>query len=534
MSFDELRYFAFLPAVYLLYRVLSHAGQNRMLLLAGYVFYGCWDPRFLLLIIATTAMDFFAAILIERGNIPRHLALRMLGLGAVSACLAVGIDWRALLAGEPLAFTGDNLPLLAGLALAGAAGYAIYCALLRMEPGARRKAAISISLAGNLALLGFFKYFNFFVDSAEGLLLAIGVNPDGWRLQLVLPVGISFYTFQSMSYTIDVYRRKLRATQSVLDFALFVAYFPPLVAGPIARAADLLPQLSRPRQVNWEQSVHGVWLILYGLFKKIAIANGLAVSVNSVYGSSVGLTWLDVAGATVLFALQIYCDFSGYSDIARGTSKLFGIELVRNFRTPYFSTSPSEFWQRWHISLSTWLRDYVYIPLGGNRGTAAKTYRNLMVTMLLGGLWHGAAWNFVLWGLFHGAILCTHRALAGARSTTARSLFGHAGAMAAFFAVTCYGWLLFRATSLEQVADFTRILLTDFGNLATTMTPPTLAAACGVALLVVAEIADYRAGLGALHLRLSPWLRGGASAAMIVVLLMGTSNAPQQFIYFQF
>lgn len=536
MSFDELRYFVFLPVVYLLYRMLPLAGQNRMLLAAGYVFYGCWDPRFLLLIIATTAMDFCSALVIDRGHVERKQAVRMMGFSIIAAFLSVVVDWKHLTAGAGAAqlLTGENLHLLAGLALAGGAGFIVYVALMRMEVPARRKVAITISMTGNLALLGFFKYFNFFIDSAENLLLALGTNPENWRLHIVLPVGISFYTFQTMSYTIDVYRGKMKATQSVLDFALFVAYFPPLVAGPIERAAHLLPQLSGARRVSWEQTIQGLWLILFGLFKKIAIANGVAGSVNAVYGSGGTATWVDVAVATVLFAVQIYCDFSGYSDIARGTSKLFGVELVHNFRTPYFSTNPSEFWQRWHISLSSWLRDYLYVPLGGNRGTVARTYRNLMLTMLLGGLWHGAAWNFVLWGLFHGLILCIHRAIAGPAGRGERSGIGKVTAMAGFFVVTCYGWLLFRATSFQQVVHFSQILLTDFGNLSLTMPMPTFAAVAGIPMLMLIEFASYGGGLGRAYARSSSMVRGAVSAALLFILLMGTSNVPQQFIYFQF
>ena len=536
MSFDELRYFVFLPLVYFLYRTLPHAGQNRTLLLAGYIFYGCWDPRFLLLIIATTAMDFCAALVIDRGFVDRRQAVRIFVLSFASAFLSAVIDWRQLTTGNGQGsfLTGDNLNLLAILALATASGCLIYLGLMRVQMVTRRKIAIAISLTGNLALLGFFKYFNFFIDSAENLLLALGTNPETWRLHIVLPVGISFYTFQTMSYTIDVYRRKLKATESVLDFALFVAYFPPLVAGPIERASHLLPQLSGPRKFRWEQTMQGLWLILFGLFKKITIANGLAGSVNAVYGSGGTATWMDVVCATVLFAVQIYCDFSGYSDIARGTSKLFGVELIHNFRTPYFSTNPSEFWQRWHISLSTWLRDYLYIPLGGNRGSPTKTYRNLMLTMLLGGLWHGAAWNFVLWGLFHGAILSIHRAISGDGGHRKRSVPAHLMAMAGFFAVTCYGWLLFRATSLQQVVHFTNVLFSDFGNLALTMPMPTFAAVAGLPILVLFEIADYREGASRVYLRLSSMARGAVSAVLLLTLLMGTSNAPQQFIYFQF
>jgi alginate O-acetyltransferase complex protein AlgI len=252
--------------------------------------------------------------------------------------------------------------------------------------------------------LGFFKYFNFFIDSGENAFRLIGIDPTNLRLAVLLPVGISFYTFQSLSYTIDVYRKRIVPTSRFWDFALFVAYFPPLVAGPIERAWHLLPQLSKPRRIRLAQSMDGIVLILLGLFKKVAIADGVAPAVDSVFNSSGAVSQSDVMLATLLFAVQIFCDFSGYSDIARGVSKLFGIELIVNFHLPYFSKNPSEFWRCWHISLSSWLRDYLYIPLGGNRPGGTRTYFNLFLTLLLGGLWHGAAWNYVLWGSVSGRV----------------------------------------------------------------------------------------------------------------------------------
>src|SRR5205814_3146983 len=231
----------------------------------------------------------------------------------------------------------------------------------------RARALILISVLVNLTFLGIFKYFNFFVDSAAFALSGLGMDPTRLQLHIVLPVGISFYTFQSLSYTIDIYRHKIRPTTSFWDFALFVAYFPPLVAGPIERARHLLPQLLRPRRMRLQQMCHGLALILLGLFKKVAIADGIAPIVDAIYASSGEVSQFDIAGATVLFAFQILCDFSGYSDIARGVSKLLGIDLIVNFNLPYFSQNLSEFWRRWHISLSSWLRDYLYISLGGNR-----------------------------------------------------------------------------------------------------------------------------------------------------------------------
>ncbi len=389
-------------------------------------------------------------------------------------------------------------------------------------------------MTGNLCLLAFFKYANFLIDSAGELITVLGGDPAGWHLDIVLPVGISFYTFQTMSYTIDVYRGKLAACDRIVPFALFVTYFPQLVAGPIERATHLLPLLSNTRQLCWRQSVEGLYLIVFGLFKKVAIANGVAPAVNSVYSGTGTASAVDVVAATVLFAVQIFCDFSGYSDIARGTSKLFGVELMRNFRVPYMAKSPSEFWQRWHISLSSWLRDYLYIPLGGNRGSTAATYRNLTLTMLLGGLWHGAAWNFVLWGAFHGAILCLHRMLAGPQARPVVGLLRRTVTTVAFFGVTCYGWLLFRAESFTQIVEFTTAVFTGAGGLSHQIARPTLAAMLGLPLLVAVEAMDYRVGTSAAYHRSTPMQRGLFLAATVFILLMGTSNAPQQFIYFQF
>ncbi len=258
----------------------------------------------------------------------------------------------------------------------------------------------------------------------------------------------------------------------------------------------------------------------------------MAQSVDSIYNSTHAASAGDVALATALFAIQIYCDFSGYTDIARGSAKLLGIDLIENFRQPYFSTNPSEFWRRWHISLSTWLRDYLYIPLGGNRGGGVATYRNLMLTMLLGGLWHGAAWNFVLWGAFHGGILCVHRLASGGR-VAARGSW-HYPKMLLFFALTCYGWLLFRANSFEQIASFTQTLVTGANALSLSIHPPTFAALIGLPVLFLLEAFEYARG-DHLHYRgLPPWARGALYAALIFVILLGTSNEPTQFIYFQF
>ena len=268
--------------------------------------------------------------------------------------------------------------------------------LIRREPTrARAKRWVAASVAVNLCFLGFFKYFNFFVDSASALLTSVGLPAFARHMHVILPVGISFYTFQSISYIVDVYRGEVEPARDPIDFALFVAFFPHMVAGPIMHSRDLLPQMQGARHTTGRQVAEGLWLMLWGFFKKLVVGDNLAPLVDAVYGAPTASAGSVLLG-TYAFAYQIYCDFSGYTDIARGTAKLMGFELMLNFNLPYLSVNPSDFWRRWHISLSTWLRDYLYIPLGGNRHGALSTYRNLVLTMLLGGLWHGAAWNFAL------------------------------------------------------------------------------------------------------------------------------------------
>ena len=280
----------------------------------------------------------------------------------------------------------------------------------RLSTEHRSKLLIFCSVFVNLTFLGFFKYFNFFVDSASVALQAIGIDPTKLQLHIVLPVGISFYTFQSLSYTIDVYRRRAKPTANFWDFALFVAYFPPMVAGPIERARHLLPQLLQQRHIRLAQSIARPCANPARPIQEGRDSRRTGTLVDAIYNASGrSASQVDVAVATFFFAIQIFCDFSGYTDIARGVSKLLGIDLFLNFNLPYFSQNPSEFWHRWHISLSSWLRDYLYIPLGGNRRGRVRTYINLFLTMLLGGLWHGAAWNYVLWGAYQGIMLCIHR-----------------------------------------------------------------------------------------------------------------------------
>ncbi|HBE37095.1 MAG TPA: MBOAT family protein [Cyanobacteria bacterium UBA11368] len=446
----------------------------------------------------------------------------------------LSVQWNQLL---PAAISGW-LVLIATIALVAIANQ-LYPKFTALKEKQRRDLFLWISVCTNLGLLGFFKYFNFFIDSAVAGIRSLGIGAELLHLNIVLPVAISFYTFKTISYTVDIYRGKIEAAEKFSEFALFLAYFPSLLAGPIDRASNLLPQLSKPRQLTFEQSAQGVFLILFGLFKKVAISDGVASSVNAIYGTTGAVSWIDVVLATLLYTIQIYGDFSGYTDMARGISKLFGIELMLNFNLPYFSKDPSEFWRRWHISLSTWLRDYLYIPLGGNRQGEVRTYLNLMTTMVLGGLWHGAAWNFVLWGFYQGALLCAYRVFSpkdNKKSSSPNGLENWQGIAATlfFFVLTCYGWLLFRATSLAQIITFTKILFVDIGNFALTMPNPPLPALCGIPILIGYEFLAYKSQSQDFYLRFPTPARAAIYATMLVIVFMGLSNAPVQYIYSQF
>jgi alginate O-acetyltransferase complex protein AlgI len=343
--------------------------------------------------------------------------------------------------------------------------YTCGLAMARATAPGRRRALLCLSIGFNLTLLGFFKYFNFFADNLHVLFGAFGWQLDFVTVRVLLPIGISFYTFVTMSYVIDVYRREIPATCDLVDFAVFVAYFPHLVAGPILRASRLLPQIDAPRSITSERIRDGLWLILWGYFQKVFVADNLAPLANAAFDPAVSHTGINVLLGTYAFAFQIYGDFAGYSNIARGTSKLMGIELLENFRFPYFVRTPQAFWRHWHISLSTWLRDYLYIPLGGSRGSEWQTRRNLLVTMILGGLWHGAAWTFILWGIYHGLLLVGQRVAERAGALRALLVLPQplvrVVAWAIMFHITCYGWLIFRSRSLHQIADLTRAIVFD-------------------------------------------------------------------------
>ncbi|MBL7966844.1 MAG: MBOAT family protein [Prolixibacteraceae bacterium] len=331
-------------------------------------------------------------------------------------------------------------------------------AIFKQSEKRKKRYLLLICLIMNLGMLGFFKYYNFFIDSFSNLLVQFGFQPNISSLQIILPVGISFYTFQSLSYSIDIYRGKITPTNDFVSFMTFVSFFPQLVAGPIERAADLLPQFLKPRAFNPTHLISGFRFILYGLFKKMVIADRLAYFVDHVYSNSGDYDGITLLAATFLFGIQIYCDFSGYSDIAIGSARLLGFDLMQNFRTPYLSRNFKEFWHRWHVSLSTWFRDYVYIPLGGNRVSQSRWIVNIMITFTLSGLWHGASLTFIIWGFLHGLFLVAEHLLS--KKIKLPENFSWIGLVITFLLVNL-NWVFFRAETLSQSLQ----ILASFGNL---------------------------------------------------------------------
>lgn len=405
MLFNSLAYFAFLPTFFALYWLFGKRIriQNALILVASYLFYGWWDWKFLFLIFLSTVIDFFTGIYIEKSqtqNNPQKL-------------------WHP-------------------------------------------KTFLAISMVCNLGFLGFFKYYNFFIEGMTDILETVGYKQNLWTLKIILPVGISFYTFQTMSYTIDVYKRKLKPTKDFISFAAFVAFFPQLVAGPIERATNLLPQITTARKFRYDQAVQGLRLILWGLWKKVMIADALSSVVDEVFSQYSEAGALALIFGAIAFSFQIYCDFSGYSDVAIGSSKLLGFELMSNFKFPFFSRNIGEFWRRWHISLSTWFRDYVYIPLGGSRKGKWSSLRNIFIIFLVSGFWHGADWRFLAWGFIH-ALLFVPSFFMGRNRKFSESVVAQNRILPrikevfqmgiTFFGV-CLAFVIFRSENLTEGLDY--------------------------------------------------------------------------------
>jgi D-alanyl-lipoteichoic acid acyltransferase DltB (MBOAT superfamily) len=436
-------------------------------------------------------------------------------------------DWRFLL----IVFTVTVLDYIYGIKIHEA------------KNNKSRKLILFLSVFCNLSILGFFKYFNFFAGSLQVLLSRFGlfIQPD--FIHIILPVGISFYIFKTMTYTIDIYRKEMEPTRSFLDYALFVAFFPQILAGPIARAKDLLPQILAPRKLNLGKFYEGCYLIFWGLFQKMFIADNLARLVDPVFYSGTPYHGVDVLIAVYAFSLQIFFDFAGYSNIAIGLGECMGFETATNFNLPYFATDAREFWRRWHISLSTWLRDYLYIPLGGNRKGKLAIYRNLAITMILAGLWHGAGWTFVVWGAFYGLLLIIHRILEPFFKLLP-SIKGKIGArvwlfarIALFFQIICAGWLIFRAGSISQVTSMAHAVFANFvmsGTFHDTIIGIIPVMIPLVLIVFITQIFEYVKDdlLFILH---QHWaIKAAVYCLMFYLLLIYGVTGGKEFIYFQF
>jgi alginate O-acetyltransferase complex protein AlgI len=470
LLFNSITFAVFLAILLPLYWMLRFRAQNWLLLIGSWVFYAFWDWRFLGLLIFQSLIDFIAGGLMGQSDDEKF-----------------------------------------------------------------RKRVLITAIAMNLVILGFFKYFGFFVDSAIGVLEWFGLRPNPPLLKVLLPIGISFYTFQSITYSFDVFRRRLPPTKSLLNYSVFVAYFPHMVAGPIQRANHLLPQIEHARRrPNRDQIRSGLVLILVGLFRKVAIADAVAIVAGKAFAApgnaGTGLLWLGI----LAFALQIYGDFAGYTDMARGVSRLFGIELTLNFEQPYLSRNITEFWRTWHISLSTWLHDYLYIPMGGNQGGRLATYRNLFVTMVLGGLWHGAAWTFVIWGAIHGGLLAIHRAMGGyvPRGHLDRLRFLDIPKILFTFLLVCLAWVFFRAIDLTTAVDYlTGMFSYRPGRVSM---DDAVVVAISILFILIIDVSQRVTRDQEAVLRWAPPLRGIAYAMFILWIVLWSGGEAQPFIYFQF
>jgi D-alanyl-lipoteichoic acid acyltransferase DltB (MBOAT superfamily) len=549
VNYNNFRFWVLFGLVYLVYWRLSRRRQNALLLGASYVFYGAWDYRFLFLILLSTVIDFIGGLGVAGVELA-PAKRRRLGLLLVSSSvlLAAGIRYDALLAGDlatalPHRLRDVAIPIATAVA---SFAYGVFLPRLYGLPTERRrKVFLTLSMVANLAILGFFKYCDFFIDSFTRAVVGLGLGHPSWTtLNIVLPAGISFYTFQAMSYTVDIYRRQAQPTEDFADFALFVSFFPHLVAGPIMRAHTLLPQVihDRPDPRGTPAMREGLILVLVGLVKKLVIADNMAPLANAVFFRFLDGKGAEVSGPEVLlgvyaFALQIYGDFSGYSAIARGISKWLGFELVENFHLPYLAQSPSDFWKRWHISLSSWLRDYLYIPLGGNRGGVVRQYRNLMLTMILGGLWHGASFTFIAWGTFHGLILCVFRALRipdEVRADAPGAPFRRVVRIVLMFHLTCFGWLFFRADNFGAAFAMLGALFHGPPAHPGVLTPFIAEMIVLGGLPMALEVLlDGERNLGRLS-RAPVWLQCASYAYVATSLIFLHASRASAFIYFQF
>ncbi len=500
MLFNSFEFLLFLPIVFLLYWFVfgSYAPkwlhwlanmktQNFFIVVVSYIFYGWWDWRFLLLIALTSFCSWLSGVLIAPQP-PK---------GGVSH-----------------ADGGDEA----------------------MRSSLQQKIILWANIILNLGILGFFKYFNFFVQSFVDAFAELGITLHATTLNIILPVGISFYTFQALSYSIDVYKGKIEAKRDIVAFFAFVSFFPQLVAGPIERATNLLPQFQKPRTFDYDKAVDGCRQMLWGFFKKIVIADNCAVYVNQVFENYQDQTGSTLLLAAIFFTFQIYGDFSGYSDIAIGCARLFGINLMRNFNFPYFSRDIAEFWRRWHISLTTWFRDYIYIPLGGSRTTKAKVIRNTFIIFLVSGFWHGANWTFIAWGAYHALLFLPLILLGKNRKYTNDATWQEIPQMLLTFGLAVMGWIIFR---IESITEFIPYLqgMWQWGTLRASYRfftqEDVYITGWLIVLMLVVEWLQRNKQHG-LEMQPKPWYIRYPIYVIMVFLILLFYGDNETFIYFQF
>lgn len=411
LLFNSLNFLIFFPIVSLLYFILPHKFRRMWLLFASYYFYMSWNPKYALLLATSTIITYLSGILIAQSN---------------------KIE--------------DN-----------------------KRRSFQRKLWVALSFSSNLAILFFFKYFDFAIENVNSVLLHIGIQTIEPAFDVLLPVGISFYTFQALSYTMDVYRGEIYAEKNLAKYALFISFFPQMVAGPIERSKNLLVQIDERHYFNYDRIKNGLLLMLWGYFQKVVVADNISRVVNTVFNNHMEYSGSQIIVAALLFAVQIYCDFAGYSDIAIGAAQVMGFRLMENFRQPYFATSIQDFWRRWHISLSTWFKDYLYIPLGGNRCSKLIKYRNVMITFLISGLWHGASWNFVIWGGLHGLYQIIgeftkpfKEKFCQKLQVNTQSFLFRAVKIVITFTLVNFAWIFFRAPGVEAAFSIINRMFSDF------------------------------------------------------------------------
>jgi alginate O-acetyltransferase complex protein AlgI len=427
--------------------------------------------------------------------------------------------------------------------------------LIEGAEGQKRKLFLALSIVANIGVLGIFKYFNFFTTNLTAFYEVMGWSYPVPHLSLILPIGLSFHTFQSLSYTIEVYRGRQKAERHLGIFALYVMFYPQLVAGPIERPQNMLHQFRQPHAFDYQRVTNGLKLIAWGLFKKVVIADHLAIVVNQVYNQPTKYQGIGLIVATICFAYQIYCDFSGYSDIALGTAQVMGFKLMDNFKQPYLSRSVSEFWQRWHISLSTWFRDYLYIPLGGNRVSPWRWQFNLLVVFMVSGLWHGANWTFVIWGALHGLYLIIsiwtenlRKRFANLSGLDKQPRLYQALQVATTFSLVSFAWIFFRANTVNDAFYIVGHLFSGVGNLLVNLTNASVVrdalagtglseivpAVLAIAVLELIHYFQQRGSVRQMLARQPGWIRWAIYYGLVLTILLFGKFGVEQFIYFQF